>query len=82
MNGRISVLLFLILTYLHRLSHVQCENGIDLINRITPKTLNGVQEKAVRALIERVVGVKNSKLFDVEVNKMLPERSYKVSIII
>lgn len=76
MNGGFSVLLLLILALLHQeLSFVQCT---DLLTRIVPQTSPDVQEEAVRALVERVVGKRSARLFDVEVNKLLAPRSYQV----
>lgn len=76
MYGGFSVLLLLILALLNQeLSFVQCT---DLLARIVPQTSPDVQEEAVRALIERVVGKRSSRLFDVEVNKVLAPRSYQV----
>lgn len=76
MYGGFSVLLLLILALLNQeLSFVQCT---DLLTRIVPQTSPDVQEEAVRALIERVVGKRSSRLFDVEVNKVLAPRSYQV----
>lgn len=73
-----SVLLLLIFALLHELSYIQCSNGADLLNRVAPETSPDVQEKAVRQLIERVLGKRSAQLFDVEVNKVLAERSYQV----
>lgn len=76
MYGGFSVLLLLILALLNQeLSFVRCT---DLLKRIVPQTSPDVQEEAVRALIERVVGKRSSRLFDVEVNKVLAPRSYQV----
>lgn len=76
MYGGFSVLLLLILALLNQeLSFVQCT---DLLARIVPQTSPDVQEEAVRGLIERVVGKRSSRLFDVEVNKVLAPRSYQV----
>lgn len=76
MYGGFSVLLLLILALLNQeLSFVQCT---DLLARIVPQTSPDVQEEAARALIERVVGKRSSRLFDVEVNKVLAPRSYQV----
>lgn len=81
MDAGYSVLLFLILVCLHGLSHVQCRTEADLLNLVAPKTSNEVQEKAVRSLIVRVVGAQHAQLFDVEVSKMVAERSYEVRIV-
>lgn len=75
MGVGIGVLLLLIYVLL------QCCYGADLLNRIAPVTSPDVQEEAVRQLIERVVGKRSARLFDVEVNKVLAERSYQVNIV-
>lgn len=80
MGGGFSILFLLISVFLHELRVIQCSYGNDLLNRIAPETSPDVQEEAVRQLIERVVGKRSARLFDVEVNKVLAERSYQVGI--
>lgn len=79
MVGRLCKLL-LILTLLHKLSCGQCQLGSELVRRLSPETSPDVQEEAVRQLIQRVVGIQASKLFDVEVNKVLELRTYQISL--
>ncbi|EDW57700.1 alpha-N-acetylglucosaminidase [Drosophila virilis] len=79
MVGRVSVLLLLVLTFVHKLSFGHCQLGPELVARLTPETTPDVQEAAVRQLMQRVIGLRASNLFQVEVNKLLETSSYQIS---
>lgn len=79
MVGRVGVLLLLVLTFVHKLSLGHCQLGPELAARLTPETTPDVQEEAVRQLMQRVIGLRASNLFQVEVNKLLETSSYQVS---
>lgn len=76
MVGRIK--LCALLTFVYFLTLTKCDLGTDLAARIAPDTSPDVQEDAAKQLIQRVIGLRASQWFQVEVNRILDPSSYQV----
>ncbi|SPP86238.1 alpha-N-acetylglucosaminidase [Drosophila guanche] len=55
--------------------------GPELAMHLAPNTLPDVQEAAARAVIQRVIGPRSSKLFIVEVTRLLEFRSFQITML-
>ncbi|EDW11625.1 uncharacterized protein Dmoj_GI17241 [Drosophila mojavensis] len=77
MVGRIK--LCALLTFVYFLTLTKCDLGTDLAARIAPDTSPDVQEDAAKQLIQRVIGLRASQWFQVEVNRILDPSSYQIS---
>ncbi|XP_030241683.1 alpha-N-acetylglucosaminidase [Drosophila navojoa] len=77
MFGRIN--LCALLAFVHILTLTKCDLGSDLAARFAPDTSPDVQEDAVKQLIQRVIGLRASQWFQVEVNRILEANSYQIS---
>ncbi|XP_017060609.2 alpha-N-acetylglucosaminidase [Drosophila ficusphila] len=55
--------------------------GIQLAGHMAPNTPLKIQEEAALAVISRVVGKRSSQLFQVQVNKRMELRSFKISML-
>lgn len=77
MVGRIS--LCALLAFVHILTLTKCDLGADLAARFAPDTSPDVQEDAVKQVIQRVIGLRASQWFQVEVNRILEASSFQVS---